>query len=105
MSKRQRHVFPNRELPHLWAHQTQDEARNGTGSFYFRGAYRELRPYHPASLWHANRRSSRCTLSCWQAHRSLKTGCLCLVQSSSASKCREFVSRKNPLLISKSLVV
>ena len=38
MTKRQRHVFPNREIPHLWAHQTQDEARNGTGSFYFRGA-------------------------------------------------------------------
>ena len=38
MSKRQRCVFPNREIPHLWAHQTQDEARNGTGSFYFRGA-------------------------------------------------------------------
>jgi len=37
MSNRQRHVFPNREIPHLWAHQTQDEARNGTGSFYFRG--------------------------------------------------------------------
>ena len=32
-----RHVFPNREIPHLWAHKTQDEARNGTGSFYFRG--------------------------------------------------------------------
>ena len=40
---------------------------------------------------------------CWQAHLSLKTGSLCLVQSSSASKCREFVSRKNPALISKSL--
>ena len=38
MSKRQGHVFANREIPHLWAHQTQDEARNGTGSFYFRGA-------------------------------------------------------------------
>lgn len=38
MSKRQRHVFPNREIPHLWAHQTQDHARNGTGSFYFSGA-------------------------------------------------------------------
>jgi hypothetical protein len=38
MSKRQRHVFSNSEIPHLWAHQTQDEARNGTGSFYFRGA-------------------------------------------------------------------
>ena len=38
MTKRQRHVFPNREIPHLWAHQTQGEARNGTGNFYFRGA-------------------------------------------------------------------
>ena len=36
--KRQRHVFPNREIPHLWAHKTQDEARNGTGSFYFTAA-------------------------------------------------------------------
>jgi hypothetical protein len=36
--KRQRRVFPNREIPHLWAHKTQDEARNGTGSFYFTGA-------------------------------------------------------------------
>jgi hypothetical protein len=25
MSKRQRHVFPNCEIPHLWAHQTQDD--------------------------------------------------------------------------------
>jgi hypothetical protein len=25
-------------------------------------AYREFRPYQPASLWHANRRSRRCTL-------------------------------------------
>lgn len=38
MSKRQRHVFPNREIPHLWAHKTQADARNGTGSFYFTGA-------------------------------------------------------------------
>src|SRR5215467_8269539 len=36
-------------------------------------------------------------LSYWQARRSLSTGSLCLVQSSSASKCREFLSRKNPV--------
>jgi len=35
---------------------------------------------------------------CWQAHRSLKTGSLCLVLSSSAPKCRESVSRKNPVM-------
>ena len=32
-----RHVYPNHEVPHLWAHQTQDEARNSTGSFYVNG--------------------------------------------------------------------
>ena len=32
-----RHVYPNHEIPHLWAHQSQDEARNSTGSFYFEG--------------------------------------------------------------------
>jgi Domain of unknown function (DUF4260) len=59
----------------------------------------------PASLWDANRRSPRCTLvSLLAAHRSLKTGSLCLVQSSSAFKCGEFASPKNPILISKSLV-
>jgi hypothetical protein len=35
---------------------------------------------------------------CWQAHRSLKTGSLCLVQSPSASNCRGSVSRKNSVL-------
>lgn len=37
MSRRERQVFSNREIPHLWAHQTQNDARNGTGSFYFEG--------------------------------------------------------------------
>jgi hypothetical protein len=32
-----RHIYPNRELPHLWAHQSQDEARNATRSLYFEG--------------------------------------------------------------------
>jgi len=32
-----RHVYPNHEIPHLWAHQSQDEARNSTGSLYFEG--------------------------------------------------------------------
>jgi hypothetical protein len=37
-SKRQRHVFPSDEVPHLWAHQTQDSARNQQGNLYFDGA-------------------------------------------------------------------
>jgi hypothetical protein len=32
-----RHVYSNHEIPHLWAHQSQDEARNSTGSLYFEG--------------------------------------------------------------------
>lgn len=32
-----KHVYPNHEIPHLWAHQSQDEARNSTGSLYFEG--------------------------------------------------------------------
>lgn len=32
-----RHVYPNHEIPHLWAHQSQDKARNSTGSLYFEG--------------------------------------------------------------------
>jgi hypothetical protein len=41
---------------------------------------------------------------CWPAHLSLKIGSLCLVQSSRASKCWEFVSQQNPVLISKNFV-
>jgi hypothetical protein len=33
-----RRVVTNAEVSHLWAHQAQDEARNGKGSFYFQGA-------------------------------------------------------------------
>jgi hypothetical protein len=32
-----RHIYSNHEIPHLWAHQAQDEARNSSSSFYFSG--------------------------------------------------------------------
>lgn len=32
-----RHVFTNAEIPHLWAHQAQAEARNSNGTLYFDG--------------------------------------------------------------------
>jgi hypothetical protein len=35
--KRQRQVFPTREIPHLWAHKTQECARNLQGNLYFHG--------------------------------------------------------------------
>jgi hypothetical protein len=37
MSKRKKHVFDTGEIPHLWAHHTQDEARNRQGNLYFTG--------------------------------------------------------------------
>ena len=37
MTKRKKHVFHTGEIPHLWAHRTQDEARNRQGNLYFTG--------------------------------------------------------------------
>ena len=34
-SKRQRHVFPTNEIPHIWFHKTQSDARNAQGNLYF----------------------------------------------------------------------
>lgn len=43
-----RQVFPTSEIPHLWAHQTQESARNPQGNLYFRGptiySYRDSWP-------------------------------------------------------------
>lgn len=43
-----RHVFPTAEIPHKWAHQTQDSARNPQGNLYFHGdtlySYRDSYP-------------------------------------------------------------
>ena len=36
-NKRQKHVFCTGEIPHLWAHGTQDDARNRQGNLYFEG--------------------------------------------------------------------
>jgi hypothetical protein len=37
MKKRKKYVFDTGEIPHLWAHRTQDEARNRQGNLYFTG--------------------------------------------------------------------
>jgi hypothetical protein len=36
-NKKQKHVFNTGEIPHLWAHRTQDDARNKQGNLYFAG--------------------------------------------------------------------
>jgi len=37
MKKRKKYVYDTGEIPHLWAHRTQDEARNRQGNLYFTG--------------------------------------------------------------------
>jgi hypothetical protein len=37
VAKRTKHVFKTDEIPHLWAHQTQDSARNSRNNLYFSG--------------------------------------------------------------------
>jgi hypothetical protein len=37
MNKRKKFVFDTGEIPHLWAHRTQEEARNRQGNLYFNG--------------------------------------------------------------------
>jgi hypothetical protein len=45
---RQRHVFPTDEIPHLWAHKTQADARNPQENLYFKNeviySYRDSYP-------------------------------------------------------------
>lgn len=41
-----KHVFPSREIAHLWAHQSQDNARNSSDTISFEGAI--LRSYSTA---------------------------------------------------------
>ena len=35
MTKRKKYVFDTGEIPHLWAHRTQEKARNRQGNLYF----------------------------------------------------------------------
>ena len=37
MNKRKKHVLDTGHVPHLWAHRTQEEARNRQGNLYFTG--------------------------------------------------------------------
>src|SRR5450759_1366361 len=37
MKKRKKHVFDTGEIPHLWAHRTEDDARNKQVNLYFTG--------------------------------------------------------------------
>lgn len=72
-----RHVYPNHEIPHLWAHQSQDEARNSTGSFYFDGPIIYSYGSHfPIARYVTNERGERAVLFTI-AHHSVTTSGHC----------------------------
>lgn len=72
-----RHVYPNHEIPHHWAHQTQDEARNSTGSFYFDGTtIYSYGSHFPIAKHVTNERGERAVLFT-TAHHSVTTAGHC----------------------------
>jgi len=72
-----RHVYPNHEIPHLWAHQTQDEARNSTSSFYFDGpTIYSYGSHFPIARLVTNERGERAVLFT-TAHHSVTTSGHC----------------------------
>ena len=73
-----RHVYPNHEVPHLWAHQSQDEARNSTGSLYFDGpTIYSYGSHFPIARHVTNVRGERAVLFT-TAHYSVTTSGHCL---------------------------
>jgi hypothetical protein len=80
-----RHVYPNHEIPHLWAHQTQDEARNSTGSFYFEGpTIYSYGSHFPIARHVTNERGDRAVLFT-TAHHSVTTAGHCSAVASAIS--------------------
>jgi hypothetical protein len=72
-----RHVYPNHEIPHLWAHQSQDEARNSTGSLYFDGpTIYSYGSHFPIARHLTNERGERAVLFT-TAHHSVTTSGHC----------------------------
>lgn len=72
-----RHIYPNHEIPHLWAHQSQDEARNSTGSLYFAGeTIYSYGSHFPIARHVTNERGERAVLFT-TAHHSVTTSGHC----------------------------
>jgi len=72
-----RHVYPNHEIPHLWAHESQDEARNSTHSLYFEGAtIYSYGSHFPIARHVTNVRSEKAVLFT-TAHHSVTTSGHC----------------------------
>lgn len=63
MAKRERHVYPTDRIPHLWANQTQGDARNPQGNLYFRGdTIYSYRDGYPIGKLFTNGTGEKCVL-------------------------------------------
>lgn len=63
MAKRERHVYPTDRIPHLWANQTQADARNPQGNLYFTGdTIYSYRDSYPIGKLFTNAAGEKCVL-------------------------------------------
>ena len=75
MSKRQRHVYDTGEIPHLWAHQTQADARNPQGNLYFEGdTIYSYGAHFPIARHVTNKRGRKAVLLTTRTYSSMTAG-------------------------------
>ncbi len=78
MAKRIRHVYPADMVAHLWAHQSQDSARNG-GNLYFDGdTIYSYGPHFPIAR-HVETRHGRAVLFTTRDYSATTAGHKCIV--------------------------
>ena len=62
-------VYPNREIPHLWVHQTQEHARNSRKTFYFdHDTIYSYGSHFPIACWSENEQRQRAVLFTTASH-------------------------------------
>lgn len=77
-----RTVVNNREVPHLWMHQTQESGRNSTGSLYFEGpTIYSYGPHFPIARHVQNKRSQGAILVTTRGYSSTTSGHIGSVRS------------------------
>jgi hypothetical protein len=80
---RQRHVFPTNEIPHLWAHKVQGDARNPQGNFYFKGdTIYSYRDSYPIASHIASGKKSAVLIRAGQPYSVTTSGHISAVRSS-----------------------
>jgi hypothetical protein len=81
--KRAKHVFKTSEIPHLWAHQTQDSARNSQGNLYFSGpTIYSYGSHFPIASHVTNKRGEKAVLVTTRTYSPTTSGHVSAVRSS-----------------------